>query len=226
MRKDVHNVCDKCLTCKMEKSKVSPHALYTPLPIPTTPWVDISMDFVLGFPRSKRGIHGLSRTIVSDKDSTFLGHFWRSLWSRLGTKLLYSTTCHPQIDRQTEVLRLDASRLDEANSKSSHMRTEDEDGSIPAKQSQLRNGDFIINSWMLISHVDSCKADSARPTPCSSPIRMPTSKQMPFPVWMSTLDRLLIPNRMSTSNQMPTPIRSNPSRHQGLIPLWQFQAPI
>ncbi|RDY04462.1 Retrovirus-related Pol polyprotein from transposon 17.6, partial [Mucuna pruriens] len=49
MRKDVHHMCNKCLVCKLAKSKVSPHGLYTPLPIPTTPWTNISMDFVLGF---------------------------------------------------------------------------------------------------------------------------------------------------------------------------------
>ncbi|RDX93707.1 Tf2-11, partial [Mucuna pruriens] len=53
MRKDVHNVCERCLTCKLTKSKVSPHGLYATLPIPTTPWIDISMNFVLSLPRSK-----------------------------------------------------------------------------------------------------------------------------------------------------------------------------
>ncbi|RDX93109.1 hypothetical protein CR513_24680, partial [Mucuna pruriens] len=55
MRRDVYHVCERCLVCKGANSKVSPHGLYTPLPIPTCPWVDISMNFVLGFPRSKGG---------------------------------------------------------------------------------------------------------------------------------------------------------------------------
>ncbi|CAN4123910.1 unnamed protein product [Withania somnifera] len=46
MRRDVEHVCSQCLQCKQAKSTSSPQGIYTPLPTPSGPWVDISMDFV------------------------------------------------------------------------------------------------------------------------------------------------------------------------------------
>ena len=46
MRKDVNKVCKQCFKCKEAMSKTQPHGLYTPLDVPSEPWVDISMDFV------------------------------------------------------------------------------------------------------------------------------------------------------------------------------------
>jgi len=50
MRRDVERHVLRCETCHKAKSRLNPHGLYTPLPIPSVPWEDISMDFVLGLP--------------------------------------------------------------------------------------------------------------------------------------------------------------------------------
>jgi hypothetical protein len=39
------------------------------------------------------------------------GHFQRTLWAKLGTKLLFSTTCHPQTDGQTIIMNRSLSTM-------------------------------------------------------------------------------------------------------------------
>src|SRR3954471_15153758 len=55
MHREVERFCQRCNTCKPAKSKSNLFGLYTPLPIPFAPWSDISMDFILGLPRTKHG---------------------------------------------------------------------------------------------------------------------------------------------------------------------------
>lgn len=50
-------------------------------------------------------IHGLPLSIISDRDSHFLNHIWRSLWKLLRTSLDMFPTYHPQSGGQTEVTK-------------------------------------------------------------------------------------------------------------------------
>jgi transposase InsO family protein len=46
--------------------------------------------------------HGIPKTIISDRGTQFVAHFWEQLHECLGTKLIRSSSYHPQTDGQTK----------------------------------------------------------------------------------------------------------------------------
>lgn len=54
MLKDVHKVVDWSRICQLNKGIKQQAGLYTPLQVPDLLWQHISMDFVLGLPRTAR----------------------------------------------------------------------------------------------------------------------------------------------------------------------------
>ena len=72
MEHDVQDILNRCGTCQVAKSHSLPQGLYTPLPIPISPWVDVSMDFILGLPKSQRNKDSIF--VVVDRFSK-MSHF-------------------------------------------------------------------------------------------------------------------------------------------------------
>ena len=72
LRHDVERFVEHCRICQTYKGKASNVSLYMLLPILTQPWIDISIDFVLGLPRTHKGNDSIF--VVVDRFSK-MAHF-------------------------------------------------------------------------------------------------------------------------------------------------------
>ncbi|GKG27930.1 hypothetical protein Tco_0406257 [Tanacetum coccineum] len=84
MEHDVNRLLERCRTCHISKTHSSNEVLYTPLSVPVAPWEDVSLDFVLGLSHTQRAkdyvmLHGVPKTLTSDRDVKFMSHLWRTL---------------------------------------------------------------------------------------------------------------------------------------------------
>ena len=59
MRKDVEKFVRRCPACLFGKGTAQNTGLYIPLPEPDAPWVHLSMDFILGLPRTAKGFDSI-----------------------------------------------------------------------------------------------------------------------------------------------------------------------
>ncbi|WVZ51842.1 LOW QUALITY PROTEIN: hypothetical protein U9M48_002947, partial [Paspalum notatum var. saurae] len=90
-------VCDTCQRVKAEHQR--PAGLLQPLKIPEWKWEEISMDFIVGLPKTQKGYNSI--WVVVDR-LTKVAHFIPVNTTYSGATLAEFTAYHPQTDGQTE----------------------------------------------------------------------------------------------------------------------------
>nr|GEW98609.1 hypothetical protein [Tanacetum cinerariifolium] len=94
MRRTIREFVRHFQICQRAKSRQLHSAgLFSPLPIPNQVWEDVAMDFIACLPTSKGGetlvqivvkLHGIPRSIVSNRDKVFASAFWSHLFKLQG----------------------------------------------------------------------------------------------------------------------------------------------
>ncbi|XP_070045755.1 uncharacterized protein [Nicotiana tomentosiformis] len=104
MKKDIVEYVVRCLNCQQVKYEHKrPGGLLQQMVILEWKWERLTMDFVVGLPRSLRKFDVV--WVIVDrltKLAYFIPVFWRAVQSELGTRVELSTAFHPKTDRQSE----------------------------------------------------------------------------------------------------------------------------
>ncbi|RVW74338.1 Transposon Ty3-G Gag-Pol polyprotein [Vitis vinifera] len=102
IRDEVEAYVRTCLVCQQDKGgATTARGLLEPLPIAERPWDSVTMDFIIGLPKSKDN-GSIIVVVDSDRDPRFTGKFWTELFKLMGSELHFSTSFHPQTDGQIE----------------------------------------------------------------------------------------------------------------------------
>ncbi|KAD7117749.1 hypothetical protein E3N88_05017 [Mikania micrantha] len=101
MKAEIATYVGKCLTfLKVKVEYQKPSGLLQQPKTPMWKWEQKSIDFITKLPKTASGRDTI--WVISDRESRFTSHFWKSLHKALGTRLDMSTAYHPQTDGQSE----------------------------------------------------------------------------------------------------------------------------